>query len=483
MFQERFFSERVPHTACVNAIKEDPSGSACASLDIVEGVFQSEVVTGVFEVYSALLDLICSRDSSDWNKALSSLLPRRSPAPSVGPPLQFHPRLLSEQCTRRDSAETAILAAREGKVICVPYNRLSVIVTSLACELVNALRLGSGPATELVVAIVMEKGWEQVAAVLAVLRAHCAYLPIDARLWPEHRVKQVLQLSGAVAVLTQRHLMDSASYSWLREMERERERDGIPVVAVDAEPEPEPAADAQGVDALDVEAALERRLAELGIRSSAAGDLAYLIYTSGSTGVPKGVRCHHAGAANTVDDLNERLCVGPRDRVLALSSLSFDLSVYDIFGMLSRGAAVVVASAASLSPPDPAEWLELLQSEGVTVWNTVPALMELLVSHLEFTEQWLPPSLRVVLLSGDWIPLNLPARIQRRRGRGAGFAGAGAAALRIISLGGATEASIWSNMYELEFPPEGLGLPLQDLERATATAGATDSSHPSTYLT
>jgi len=62
-----------------------------------------------------------------------------------------------------------------------------------------------------------------------------------------------------------------------------------------------------------------------------------VIYTSGSTGVPKGVMIDHLGALNTVLDVNERFSVGPQDRTLAVSRLSFDLSVYDIFGMLAAG--------------------------------------------------------------------------------------------------------------------------------------------------
>ena len=63
-----------------------------------------------------------------------------------------------------------------------------------------------------------------------------------------------------------------------------------------------------------------------------------MIFTSGSTGVPKGVMIDHRGALNTVLDINERFAVGPDDRVLALSALSFDLSVYDVFGRSRPGA-------------------------------------------------------------------------------------------------------------------------------------------------
>ncbi|MEC6487941.1 AMP-binding protein, partial [Pseudomonas aeruginosa] len=69
---------------------------------------------------------------------------------------------------------------------------------------------------------------------------------------------------------------------------------------------------------------------------------AYIIFTSGSTGEPKGVEVTHAAAANTIDVLNARYGVGPDSRVLAVSSLDFDLSVYDLFGVLGVGGAVVL---------------------------------------------------------------------------------------------------------------------------------------------
>ncbi|WP_307962314.1 AMP-binding protein, partial [Salinispora arenicola] len=87
-------------------------------------------------------------------------------------------------------------------------------------------------------------------------------------------------------------------------------------------------------------------------------DLAYVIFTSGSTGDPKGVAVSHRAALNTCVDVNDRFAVHAADRVLGLSSLSFDLSVYDIFGVLGAGGAVV------LPPPgsgrDPERWLELI---------------------------------------------------------------------------------------------------------------------------
>ncbi|RYG60030.1 amino acid adenylation domain-containing protein, partial [archaeon] len=296
-----------------------------------------------------------------------------------------------------------------------------------------------------VVAIVMEKGWEQVVAAVAILRIHCAYLPMDAKTWPEQRIRQVLEMSEAAAVLTQSFLL-SEGFAWLEDL-------SIPVLSVDAlglrlqdtvkEDELRP------LQECVEQYVISRRESEQGLFTS---DLAYLIYTSGSTGLPKGVCCHHRGCMNTIQDLNDRYKVGEQDRLLGLSSLSFDLSVYDIFGMLHAGGCLVLPSVSSLSPPDPAEWFDLLEQEAVTVWNTVPAFMELIVSHAEMMGVKLPRTLRLIFMSGDWIPTNLPQRIRA--------VSENVDNLQIVSMGGATEASIWSNIFEVRQEDEhGSGVP------------------------
>uniref|UniRef100_UPI001980220A DNA translocase FtsK n=1 Tax=Burkholderia sp. Ac-20379 TaxID=2703900 RepID=UPI001980220A len=85
--------------------------------------------------------------------------------------------------------------------------------------------------------------------------------------------------------------------------------------------------------------------------------LAYVIYTSGTTGKPKGVMMSHAAALNTIADLNARFDVNPCDRILGLASLAFDLSVYDIFGTLAAGAALVLPEPARRG--DPSHWAAL----------------------------------------------------------------------------------------------------------------------------
>ena len=169
-------------------------------------------------------------------------------------------------------------------------------------------------------------------------------------------------------------------------------------------------------------------------------DLAYVIFTSGSTGEPKGVMIDHRGAVNTIADINKRFAVSSADRVLALSSLSFDLSVYDIFGVLAAGGSIVLPEARK--EREPSHWVELVAREGVTLWNTVPVLAQLYLEELHrgtAEAAQASKSIRLYLLSGDWIPLRLPEQIR-----------ACAAQAQVVSLGGATEASIWSIFHPVE---------------------------------
>ncbi|MBO0855793.1 MAG: amino acid adenylation domain-containing protein, partial [Nocardia sp.] len=168
-------------------------------------------------------------------------------------------------------------------------------------------------------------------------------------------------------------------------------------------------------------------------------DLAYIIFTSGSTGEPKGVAIEHAAARTTIDDMNDRFGIGPDDRVLALSAPTFDLSIYDVYGVLGAGGGLVAPDPDAAL--DPERWSELIAEYGVTVWNTAPAVAQMLVEYAENDPVVLArmSSLRLMLLSGDWIPLTLPTRLR-----------AMLPGLRVISLGGATEASIWSICYPID---------------------------------
>lgn len=253
------------------------------------------------------------------------------------------------------------------------------------------------------VAVVMNKGWEQVSAVVGILKAGAAYLPIDGDT-PEKRIRELLEQGQVQTVLLQSELRQLIDWP-----------DSIERIVVDELTPTDSSPDNC---------------------STNPDDLAYVIFTSGSTGAPKGVEITHRSAVNTLLDINDRFKVDEHDRLLALSSLTFDLSVYDIFGSLAAGASIIIPAAEDSK--NPGSWAHLIDQEKISLWNSVPQLMQLLIDFCKLNPQYSMQSLRLCLLSGDWIPVALPGQLSAFNKKA-----------NIIGLGGATEASIWSIYYPI----------------------------------
>ncbi|HVT17882.1 MAG TPA: amino acid adenylation domain-containing protein [Thermoanaerobaculia bacterium] len=164
-------------------------------------------------------------------------------------------------------------------------------------------------------------------------------------------------------------------------------------------------------------------------------DRAYIIFTSGSTGRPKGVAVQHGPVVNLIGWVNRRFSLGESDRVLFVTALGFDLSVYDVFGLLAAGGVVRVASEAELA--DPRLLAETLAGEPITFWDSAPAALQRLLPWLG--EERPRSRLRLVFVSGDWVPLTLPGEMRRAFPR-----------VEVVALGGATEAVVWSNFFVVD---------------------------------
>ncbi|WP_327373302.1 amino acid adenylation domain-containing protein [Streptomyces sp. NBC_01216] len=378
-------------------IMED-GGGLLAHWDVRDGVLPDGVADDMFAAFADLVERLVD-GATTWRHTDPVALPagqtaRVTRANDTAAP---HPAGLLHDAVVAQAARTPDRTAVVTPTRTLGYGELLAHARAVAAAVTDA---GCRPGER--VGIVMDKGWEQVAAALGVLLAGCAYLPVDTT-QPALRRDAVLADAEARLVLTQSWLAPALGRPG-----------GPPAVAVDTL---DPAApDANGREPAP---------------RAAPEDLAYVIYTSGSTGTPKGVMISHAAARNTVDDVNARFGVTADDRVLGLAQLGFDLSVYDVFGPLAVGGALVLPDPAHRG--DPAHWAALLSDHAVTVWNSVPAQMQMLEEYLRGLPAADVPRPRLALLSGDWLPVTLPDAVRRR-----------IPGLEVISLGGATEAAIWS---------------------------------------
>lgn len=385
----------------------DWQGELLVNWDMREGVLADGVADDMFAAFSELLQRL-ARDDGAWQ----ARAPLALPADQAGRRLAANDTAtaLPDGLLHEAVFAAALRAPRRRALVsgerALDYAELAGHACSVSAALADA---GCRPGA--LVAIVMDKGWEQVVAVLGVLRAGAAWLPIDTNQPPARR-ELLLAGAGVSVVLTQ---------SWLA---AELAQAGRKVVAVDA------------LTAMAPPTAPPPRLV-------APDALAYVIYTSGSSGKPKGVMVSHAAALNTIVDINQRFGVGPDERVFGLANLGFDLSVYDVIGPLSLGACLVLPEAARRA--DPSHWAELVQRHQLSMWNSVPAQLQMLEHCLAATPQLHLPSLRLALLSGDWIPLTLPPQMRSRLPQ-----------LELVSLGGATEAAIWSIYHRIDGAPSRL---------------------------
>ena len=381
----------------------EQNGELLLNWDGIEELFPEGMLGEMFAAYMTLLEKLAN-STEGWESIERDLLPekqveQRSIVNETSSEISkslLHELFLSS--SKKYTNNIAVITDDRS----VSYKELETHAIQIAHRLQS---LGAKPNT--LVAIVMEKGWEQIAATLGVLMSGAAYVPIDPD-FPEERRFQLFDNAEVNISLTQAWV--EKRLVWPAEME---------------------------VLSVDDEQIWSQESTELLTTVQAPTDLAYVIYTSGSTGVPKGVMIDHRGAVNTILDINEKYEINENDRVLALSALSFDLSVYDVFGLLASGGAIVMPHPEKNK--DMVYWTSLIKQHQISIWNTVPALLQMLVEYISGDTKKAGDSLRLAMISGDWIPVSLPEKVKPLWPN-----------LQLISQGGATEASIWSIFYPIE---------------------------------
>ncbi|MFG2680596.1 amino acid adenylation domain-containing protein [Streptomyces sp. NPDC048392] len=375
--------------------------------DALDERFGEGVLDQAFERYADLLTALAAETGTDpedgpaaraapagaeRHRLLYGFNDTARPYPAEGP---VH--LLFEQ-QARSRPDAVALRWREGTMTYGELNRRANLVA-------HRLRR-AGVAAGTSVGISVRRGPAMAVSVFAVLKAGGAYVPVDPSL-PRDRAHGMLQDTRAGHVL-----VTAGGPGW-------QVPDGVDVLDLDAP-------GATGAD-----------LPDPGDPEPVTGpdSVAYRLFTSGSTGRPKCVVVAHRSLHNLLDWCRRTFDFGPRDTGLCVTSLGFDLSVFDILGLLAYGGGLYLAD--ETEQRDPELLVEALLREPVTFWNSAPTTLARLAPHLsEHRGHPGTADLRLVFLSGDWIPLSLPDDVREV------FGGA-----RVISLGGATEATVWSNWY------------------------------------
>jgi amino acid adenylation domain-containing protein len=289
-------------------------------------------------------------------------------------------------------------AARTPGVIAVEAEDGTLTYAELdrrANRLAHHLRArGVGP--EVLVALCVERGARMLEALLAVLKAGGAYLPLDPD-YPADRIAWMLADSGARVLVTQSALLDRLPL------------DGIDPVLLDRD-------EAQIAARPETAPAIPYSLFPI------PSTLAYVIYTSGSTGRPKGVMVRHGGLANFLASMAREPGMSAGDVLVAVTTLSFDIAVLELLLPLTVGARVRVASREAAA--DPQRLRRLLA--GATAMQATPATWRMLLDA-----GWSPPRDLMMMCGGEALPRDLAD----------GLAANGAP---LWNLYGPTETTIWS---------------------------------------
>ncbi|GAB2688602.1 non-ribosomal peptide synthetase [Nocardia thraciensis] len=396
--------------------------------DVRDSAFPDGMIEAMFTRYTDAVNRLCEGNAG-WEAEAPVRLPlaqaqvRAQVNDTDGPVSgrRLHEGFFDHAATRPDSP--AVVWTRAGVDGGWSYGELAGQALAVAGALVDSgVRPGDA------VAVQLPKGPDQILAVLGVLAAGGCYVPIGFD-QPVRRRAEILRTGDVVAAL----------------------------VAADTD------AVGERIRRLSIEAArcFSKPLARPVVPE--ADSIAYVIFTSGSTGVPKGVDVPHSAAMNTIDAVNEWFGIGPADRVLGLSALEFDASVYDMFGMFSVGGSVVAVEAAQRA--EAGTWVDLLRRHRVTVLNCVPAMLDMI---LELGGGELGDSLRAVTLGGDWVGADLARRLARQ-----------VPGCRFSGLGGATETAIHNTICEVSDPPEHwatvpFGVPLRNVRCRVVSAAGRD---------
>lgn len=306
-------------------------------------------------------------------------------------------------------------AATTPNAVAVAYDGQSLTYAELnarANQLARFLRQNLSPSDQKtgetsLVGICLDRSIDMVVAVLAVLKAGTAYVPLDPS-YPTDRLSLMLEDSGVKVVLTRQSLSERLPVFKGRALALDAEADEVA---------------RQSVENLELDVPLS--------------DLAYVMYTSGSTGTPKGVMIEHRALANFVVSMIDEYKITAEDRVLQFASLSFDTSAEEIYCALACGATLVLRADAMITSPK--QFLESCAELGITVLDLPTGYWHHLVNAIVEDDLQVPGSIRMVILGGEQAHADHVSQWLLRAGRNA----------RLVNTYGPTEAAVVTTTCDL----------------------------------
>ncbi|WP_155514788.1 non-ribosomal peptide synthetase, partial [Pseudomonas corrugata] len=383
-------------------VSERAVSAQATKYDLNWEVYDGEVLSVLLEYRAALFsETTARRWLEQWQQLLEAMLDAPQTRLADWSPLAVTERrrqLVEWNATERHySGPTDLHTALSQQAALSPNapalvfegQRLSYAELDNRAQAVARALRAVGIGTDDIVPVCMERSVDMVVALLGIVHAGAAWLPLDPEL-PAGRMAFLIEDADAKVSLTQAR--------WLSRLPA-----GHQAWTLDSLPQ------APAFDPISV----------------AASDLAYVLYTSGSTGQPKGVMNEHGALMNRLYWMQDAFPIGPNDRVLQKTPYSFDVSVWEFFWPLITGATLVVARPDGHR--DPAYLSQLIQQEQVTTLHFVPSMLRAFVEEPSLVDC---RSLRQVFASGEALPVDLVRR----------FMGQHPAAL--VNLYGPTEAAI-----------------------------------------
>ena len=314
---------------------------------------------------------------------------------------------LFEEQVERNPFKTAVVSGSKK----LSYKELDDQSNRLANHMIN---LGIKPGNT--VGVCLERSADMIIAVLGILKAGCGYLPLDP-LYPNDRLSYMYKDSGTTVLISQNSLrekIDSFTNTSIISIDKDESE-----ISKCSSNKPNLTIDTQSV--------------------------AYMIYTSGSTGKPKGVGVHHKAVVNLIESMSVKPGINKDDILLAVVTLSFDMSVFEIFASLSTGATLVIADSNEIL--DGQALIDLIEYHNITIIQATPSFWNILLSN-----GWKGKSNLKALCGGEALTYSLIQQILPRVGE-------------FWNCYGPTETAVYATCTQITSinPPILIGKPLNNL--------------------